>query len=415
MLDAVRGGATLQGARDGALAHLMERDRRLAYELAAGVLRRRAQLDRLLELATADPRLHDVLRLGAYQLRALARVPAYAAVSTSVELAREAAGEGGARFVNQALRKIARDAGSGMRDAGDTHPSWLVERWTAQFGRRETERLLAWNDSRAPLTLQPARWDAATLGARLTEAGFGVREAPFGAGVVVETGATRPASRIPPPAQFPGYAEGGFVVQDPAHALVCRFAAIPPGAVVYDACAAPGGKAVALERGGARVMAGDARRERVGRLVDTARRAGVEIRVAVADLLAAPFRSESLAAVLVDAPCSATGTMARHPDARWRVTPRTITRAAERQRALLAAAAALVRPGGLLVYATCSLEPEENSDIVTEFLARHPEFARVPAAGAVSPALLTPAGDFQSLPQRHGTDGAYAARLVRVR
>jgi len=425
MLDAVRGGATLQGARDGALANLMERDRRLAYELAAGVLRRRAQLDGMLELATADPRLHDVLRLGAYQLRALARVPAYAAVSTSVELAREAAGEGGARFVNQALRKIARDAlkdsltvaGSGMRDAGDTHPRWLVERWSAQFGRSETEQLIAWNDSRAPLTLQPARWDAGTLQARLTEAGFGVREAPFGAGVVVETGATHPASRLPPPAQLPGYAEGGFVVQDPAHALVCRFAAIPPGTVVYDACAAPGGKAVALERGGARVMAGDARRERVGRLVETARRAGVAIRVAVADLLAAPFRSEALAAVLVDAPCSATGTMARHPDARWRVTPRTIARAAQRQRALLAAAAALVRSGGLLVYATCSLEPEENGDIVTEFLARHPDFARVPtpAGGAVPAALLTPDGDFQSLPQRHGTDGAYAARLARVR
>jgi len=415
MLDAVRGGATLQGARDGALANLVERDRRLAYELAAGVLRRRGQLDRMLELATANPRLHDVLRLGAYQLRALARVPAYAAVSTSVELAREVAGEKAARYVNQALRRLARDAGCGMRDAGETHPLWLVERWKVQFGHSDTKRLVAWNDSRAPLTLQPARWDAATLRARLTEAGFGVREAPCGAGVVVQAGATHPASRIPPPAQLPGFAEGGFVVQDPAHALVCRYAAFPPGTTVYDACAAPGGKSVALERGGARLLAGDGRRERVGRLVETTRRAGVAIQVAVADLLAAPFRSEALAAVLVDAPCSATGTMARHPDARWRVTQRTIARAAARQRALLAAAAALVRPGGLLVYATCSLEPEENSDIVTDFLARHPQFARVPAAGAVPADLLTPAGDFQSLPQRHGMDGAYAARLGRVR
>ena len=415
MLDAVRGGATLQGARDGALANLVERDRRLAYELAAGVLRRRGQLDRMLELATANPRLHDVLRLGAYQLRALARVPAYAAVSTSVELAREVAGEKAARYVNQALRRLARDAGCGMRDAGETHPLWLVERWKVQFGHSDTKRLVAWNDSRAPLTLQPARWDVATLRARLTEAGFGVREAPCGAGVVVQAGATHPASRIPPPAQLPGFAEGGFVVQDPAHALLCRYAAFPPGTTVYDACAAPGGKSVALERDGASVVAGDGRRERVGRLVETTRRAGVAIQVAVADLLAAPFRSEALAAVLVDAPCSATGTMARHPDARWRVTQRTIARAAARQRALLAAAAALVRPGGLLVYATCSLEPEENSDIVTDFLARHPQFARLPAAGAVPADLLTPAGDFQSLPQRHGMDGAYAARLGRVR
>jgi len=415
MLDAVHAGATLQGAREAALANLIGRDRRLAYELAAGVLRRRAQLDRMLTLTTADPRLHDVLRLGAYQLRALARVPPYAAVSTSVELARELAGERAAGYVNRMLRELSRDAGCGMRDAGETHPRWLIERWRRRFGHAETERLMAWNDSRAPLTLQPARWDAATLQARLREAGFGVREAPFGAGVVVETGATHPASRIPPPAQLPGFADGGFIVQDPAHALVCRFAAIPPGTVVYDACAAPGGKAVALERGGAHVLAGDARRERVGRLLETARRAGVAIRVAVADLLAAPFRPAALAAVLVDAPCSATGTMARHPDARWRVTPRIFARAAERQRALLAAAAELVHPGGLLVYATCSLEPEENNDIVTEFLARHPQFARVSAADAVPAVLLTPAGDFQSLPQRHGIDGAYAARLARVR
>ena len=412
MLDAVRGGATLQGARDGALANLVERDRRLAYELAAGVLRRRGQLDRMLELATANPRLHDVLRLGAYQLRALARVPAYAAVSTSVELAREVAGEKAARYVNQALRKLQRDSGLGARDSGVTHPRWLFERWRRRFGLGETQRLIAWNDTKPSLTLQPVRWSTSELALRLREAGFGVTEAPFGAGVRV---IPSPEPRVPSPARLPGFAEGAFIVQDPAHALVCRYAAFPAGTMVYDACAAPGGKSVALERGGARLLAGDGRRERVGRLVETARRAGVAIQVAVADLLAAPFRSEAFAGVLVDAPCSATGTMARHPDARWRVTQQTITRAAARQRALLAAAAALVRPGGLLVYATCSLEPEENDDIVTEFLARHPQFARVPAAGAVPADLLTPAGDFQSLPQRHEMDGAYAARLGRVR
>ena len=414
MLDAVHAGATLQGAREAALANLIGRDRRLAYELAAGVLRRRAQLDRMLTLTTADPRLHDVLRLGAYQLRALARVPPYAAVSTSVELARALAGEKAARYVNQALRKIARETGSGKREtSGATHPSWLVARWRRRFGPTEADRLVAWNDTKPTFTIQPARWSVEALTVELRKAGFGVEDAPYGAGLRVSS--TNPVSRFPFPVQLPGYAEGAFVVQDPAHALACRFAAIPPGTVVYDACAAPGGKAVALERGGAHVLAGDARRQRVGRLLETARRAGVAIRVALADLLAAPFRPAALAAVLVDAPCSATGTMARHPDARWRVTPRTIARAAERQRALLTAAAALVRPGGLLVYATCSLEPEENSDIVTEFLARHPQFARVPAADAVPAALLTPSGDFQSLPQRHGMDGAYAARLGRVR
>ena len=415
ILQAVRSGGTFQAARDRVLPTLAPRDRRLAYELAAGVLRRQADLDRQLGLRGADPRLHDVLRLGAYQLAALARVPSYAAVATSVELARGLVGEKAARYVNQALRTLARDAGCGMRDLGDTHPRWLVARWTTQFGRSDTDRLLTWNDSRAPLTLQPARSDAAALEARLSEAGFGVREAPFGAGVVLERGATHPASRIPHLAQLPGFAEGAFIVQDPAHALVCRYASIPPGMLVYDACAAPGGKAVMLERAGARVVAGDARSERIRRLLETTRRAGVAIRVTVTDLLSAPFAPRTVPAVLVDAPCSATGTMARHPDARWRVTPRTIVRCARLQRALLEAAATLVGPGGLLVYSTCSLEPEENRDIVTQFLASHTDFARAPVAAAVPASLLTPDGDLQSLPQRDGMDGAYAARLTRTR
>src|SRR5258705_7167545 len=170
-----------------------------------------------------------------------------------------------------------------------------------------------------------------------------------------------------------------------------------------------------LEAQGARIPAGDARHERIGRLADTARRAGVEIRCIAADLEAAPLRPASVDAVLVDAPCSATGTMRRHPDARWRLNPTVFARAATRQARLLAAAAPLVRRGGLLIYATCSLEPEENEHVVEGFLSQNPEFARTSHAdGAVPTELLTDAGDFQSLPQRHGIDGAYAARLMRV-
>ena len=411
MLDAVRAGATFQTARDRSLPTLAERDRRLAYELAAGVLRRRAQLDRTLSLQSVDPRLHDILRLGAYQLRALTRVPPYAAVATSVDLAREIAGEGGARYVNQALRKLTAARGR-VSGVGASHPAWLVRRWKTRFGEADATRLIAWNDRKPTLTVQPVRWEQETLARRLLEAGLGVTEAPFGAGLRLTL---TPETRHLTPGVLPGFTEGAFIVQDPAHALLCRYAAIPPGTVVYDACAAPGGKATMLERSGARVVAGDARRRRLGALRETARRAGVAIRVAVADLLAAPFRQGAFAAVLVDAPCSATGTMAHHPDARWRVTLRTIARAAARQRALLAAAAELLRPGGILVYATCSLEPEENGDIVTDFLARHPHFVRAPAVARVPAALLTADGDFQTLPQRDGTDGAYAARLLRAR
>jgi len=378
------------------------------------VLRRQAALDRKLELARADSRLHDILRLGAYQLRAQARVPAYAAVSTSVDLAREAIGEDAARYVNQALRRLIRETRNGTRETGEgTHPRWLVARWRRSFGAAESARLVSWNDTRPALTIQPARWSKEVLARALREAGFGVEDAPYDAGLRVTHGDH--ASRLPFPVHLPGFAEGGFVVQDAAHALVCRYAGLAPGAQVYDACAAPGGKAVTLERLGARVVAGDARRDRIGRLTETVGRCGVAIRVVAADLLSAPLAAASLDVVLVDAPCSATGTMARHPDARWRVSEHAITRAAERQRRLMEAAARLVKPGGVLVYATCSLEPEENSAIVNDFLARHAGLGREPATGAVPAALLTAEGDFQSLPQRHGMDGAYAARLVRAR
>lgn len=415
ILEAVRSGATFAAARDRHVAGLSDRDRRLAHELAAGVLRSQAALDGALDLRSVDPRLLEILRLGAYQLRALTRVPPYAAVSTSVELARDAAGAGGARYTNQVLRRLAR-SGTSEQGAIPSHPGWLVARWRERYGADEAARLVAWNDAPPPLTLQPARATGDEFGRRLLEAGLGVGETPFGAGVrVIPPGSGGDARGGVVPSRLPGFAAGAFIVQDPAHALVCRYAAIPRGALVYDACAAPGGKAVVLERLGARVVAGDARADRMARLTATARRAGVAIRLAVADLLSAPFAAGTVSAVVVDAPCTATGTMARHPDARWRITARAIPRAAQRQRALLAAAARLVWPGGVLVYATCSLEPEENSDVVSDFVQRYPEFRREVVPDSVPAELLTAEGDFQSLPQRHGVDGAYAARLVRAR
>jgi 16S rRNA (cytosine967-C5)-methyltransferase len=317
-----------------------------------------------------------------------------------VELARATVGERVAGYVNQALRKI---AAKDPKDAVGTHPEWLVARWVARFGEEETKRLVSWNDSKPELIVQPVRSYPRSLICEFRERGISAEEAAFGTGVRVKG----------VPKELPGFAAGDFIVQDPAHALVARFAAAAPGSLVYDACAAPGGKSVILETLGARVLAGDARHERLGRLKETTRRAGVAIRCLGANLEAAPVRPGSMDAVLVDAPCTATGTMRRHPDARWRLRPAVFARAAERQARLLDAAAPLVRPGGLLIYATCSLEPEENVQVVEAFLQRHREFQRSPSAGSVPADLLTPAGDFQSLPQRHGIDGAYAARLQR--
>lgn len=384
------------------------------------MLRHQGGLDRALKpfvprgLDGVPPPVRSILRLGAYQLRHLERVPPHAAVSTSVDLAKETAGPKSAGFVNAVLRKV---AGGASRPAPPTapagrtapnlarrydHPEWLVERWLARFGPAETEALLQWNNARPRLVLQPARASLPELQQRLLEAGIACTPAPFGAGLLVE--GVRPQ-------EVPGYAAGEFFVQDPAQALVVRFAAVPPGATVYDACAAPGGKAMSLSPSAALVVAGEADRRRVGRLRENLARAGASrALVVVADGRHPPVRRVD--AVLLDAPCLGTGTLARHPDLRWRVNAAALERITARQRELLEAAAGAVRPGGLLLYATCSLEPEENAEQVNRFLAAHEAFGREPSS-TVPDELLSPTGDLMILPQRHGMDGAFAARLRR--
>jgi 16S rRNA (cytosine967-C5)-methyltransferase len=413
----VRQGRPFDQALDRALQPLPEADRRLAHELAAGVLRRQQKLDD--RLAPLVPRgwdqvprpLKDLLRLGAFQLTALERVPAHAAVDTSVSLARESGGRRAGGFVNAVLRRLDRD-GEAAAPAGESaparlarehsHPLWLVERWLARFGPEETERLLEWNDQRPRLVLQPARENLETLARRWREAGIEVQPAPYGAGLVTDRRR---------PEELPGYDEGAFMVQDPAQALLAWYADLPPDVTLYDASAAPGGKSIALGRGGGRVVAADLSRARVRRLAANLRRAGSgREHPVVADVRHAPVRP--LDAVLLDAPCRGTGSFARHPDARWRVTRQALEKLAAVQGELLDRAAALVAAGGLLLYATCSLEPEENAEQVNRFLVRHPEFRREPAPG-FPPALMSEDGDLTMLPQRHGTDGAYAARLRR--
>jgi 16S rRNA (cytosine967-C5)-methyltransferase len=404
----VRAGHRFEPALDHALAGLRGADRRLAHELAAGTLRARGTLDARLAPRAArgwdavPGDLQDILRLGAYQLGGLERVPAHAAVSTSVALARELGGRKAAGFVNAVLRRVAGDAGAAGEPA-DSHPAWLVARWTDRFGPAETARLLAWNDRRPGLVLQPAREPLDALERRLREAGLAPDRAPAGAGLAV--GRARPEA-------LPGYAEGAFVVQDPSQALVARFAAPAAGALVYDACAAPGGKTVALGRVAGRVVAGDRSWRRIQRLAENLARAGSgREHPVLADAERPPLREADL--VLLDAPCLGTGTLARRPDARWRIEAAMLAALTALQGRLLEACAGVVRPGGVLVYATCSLEPEENEQQVERFLAGHPGFRREPDSGA-DPSHLTPVGDLLLLPQRHGTDGAYAARLRKV-
>jgi 16S rRNA (cytosine967-C5)-methyltransferase len=422
VLAQVRAGRPFDAALDRAVKRLGDADRRLAHELAAGVLRGQSALDaRLAPLvprgwATVAPELKEVLRLGAFQLTALDRVPAHAAVDTSVALAKEAGGARAGGFVNAVLRRLTektekterterteREATAAGLAEAESHPTWLVERWVERFGLQETRELLRWNNGRPRLVLQPAREGLETLERRWREAGITVEPAPYGAGLMTDR--TRPQ-------ELPGYDQGAFVVQDPAQALLAWYADLPPDVALYDACAAPGGKAIALGRGVACVVAGDASRARVRRLAGNLRRAGSgREHPVVADARHPPIRP--FGAVLMDVPCLGTGSFVRNPDARWRVTPDALVTLETRQAELLDGVADAVAPGGLLVYSTCSIEPEENQRQVERFLARHPDFRRE-RSETFPPALTSGEGDLVILPQRHHMDGAFAARLRRT-
>ena len=419
VLHDIRRGIPFDLALERALGAVPEADRGLAHELAAGTLRYRSALDAAIapHLDRGPDRIRedllDILRLGAYQLLFLDRIPPHAAVDTAVALGRRIAGARVGGFINAVLRKISEvgvakseeiegDAPASLLALRYSHPEWLIERWIQRFGREDTERLLEINNTRPPLVVQPARWDRETLIASFEQQQIAWHPAPFEAGLVVE--GRRPQA-------LPGFAAGSCFVQDPAQALVVRFFDRAAGSAIFDACAAPGGKSIAFSGRGF-VAAADLRPPRARRLRENLQRAGAgPAAVLAADAAHPPVRP--MPAVLLDAPCLGTGTFSRHPDARWRVSPEALATLAAESGRLLRSLADVVAPGGLLFFATCSLEPEENDVQIDAFLAEDRRFRREPPASVPSE-LLTPAGDLMLLPHVHGTDGAYASRLRRT-
>jgi 16S rRNA (cytosine967-C5)-methyltransferase len=416
----LRRGVLLDAAFDARAGALDSRDRRWVRELVYGTLRRRAWIDAVLDvrvrggLARLDPDLTDLLRLGVHQLLHMGSVPAYAAIAQTVELVRARHGIGASRLANAVLRRLDRERGAPLPEPADpleamatalSHPRWLVARWVARWGADETRALLEANNREAPLVLRPFGVVREQLEAMLEASGVEVTDAPLVAdSVCISSG--------PELTSLGAFQRGRCFVQDPAATLVTRYAAFPPGAVVADLCAAPGGKSVELSRGASLVVGADASAARLARLRETLAR----LRITNVAPLVADARFPGLApiaAVLVDAPCTGTGTFRRHPDARWRLKVSDLAVLAAAQRSILSAAARLVAPGGLLVYSTCSLEPEENDAQVETFLAERDDWAlEPPPEGSVPPAVLD-AGRLRVLPHRHGTDGAFAARLRR--
>lgn len=398
------------------------RDRRWMRELIYGMLRKRERIDALLDsrvrgtLSRLDPDVLDLLRLGAYQLLEMGSVPAYAAIAQTVELAKRRHGLGASKLVNAVLRRLDRERENlGLQISPDpverlalaySHPNWLVQRWIERWGVEETEKLLSLNDTEAPVIIRPYGIVREQLEAALESGNVTVADAPLVADSILLGGSIALG-------ELGAFRQGQFFVQDPAATLVTRYAAIPNAAVVADLCAAPGGKSIELSRNAALVIAADRAFGRMDRVVANRRRLDVEnLLPLVADARMPALRNVD--AVLLDVPCTGTGTFRRHPDARWRLKVSDIAVMAATQRTILKSASSIVKPGGLLIYSTCSLEPEENESQIEAFLSANPGWTlEAPAAGAV-PAETLDGGYLRVLPQRHGTDGAFAARLRRL-
>lgn len=395
-----------------AVADLPPQARSLAMELVHGVIRRRATLDALLQLCVrrplekVEPEALVLLRLGAYQLVLLTGAPAYAVVNETTELAKRIGRPQWTGFVNGVLRAVSRAITdefvsgpapnavpladgrfrllrerafpnpaldfTGYFAGAFSFPHWLAERWRGRFSSAELERMGFWFNAPPRLTLRvhTLRTTRDKLLDALSQGGFAAR-----------AGAHPDAVRLDQTARvtdLPGFREGWFAVQDESAMEAATLLAPRPGERVLDLCAAPGGKSThlaALMRNEGSIIAADVDPRRLARVEENCRRLGVSIveprvvRRDSSDLPPGPFD-----AVLMDVPCSNTGVLGKRPEARWRLTPADITELADLQRRLLSAALKLVAPGGRLVYSTCSIEPEENHDLLTSVLDAHSEW-----------------------------------------
>ena len=397
---------------------LPARDRGLARAILTTALRRRGQIEEALAqrldrpLPSGAESLSAILHIGAAQILFL-DIPDHAAVDLAVT---QAAGDHRARnargLVNSVLRRLARERPNILArpDAGRANtPAWLFDRWSATYGEAMAEAIAAAHLNQPGLDFS-VRADAEVWAEKLD-------------GTVLPTGTVRVAElrRV---SALPGYDQGAWWVQDAAAAIPARLLGNVAGMEVADLCAAPGGKTAELAAAGANVTAVDLSEKRLKRVAANLARLRLVARLEAADVLSwEPGRSFD--AVLLDAPCSATGTIRRHPDVQWLKRPQDIEALSQLQARLLDRAAGLVKPGGVLLFCTCSLEPEEGEAQVGPFLARNPQFHLDPVGASDVEGqgqLVTPAGTLRTLPCHalgeddvgRGMDGFFAARLRRV-
>lgn len=399
---------------------LSPEDQGLMRELVLGVLRNKARLDAeiasvsRLPLERLAPRVLEILEVGLYQIRHLDRVPAYAAVDQAVRQARWAGGEGAARLVNAVLRTLQRrpqPAGAASASPEDlaratSHPEFLVRRWLERFGEASTREILRADNAASGLDLManPRQTTRDELAAALEAEGVRAVSSPFAPlALTVESGN---------PIRSPLFAAGHFSIQDVGSQALALL--LPAGERLVDLAAAPGGKTfAALFAGRARrVVSLDRSAARLRLLVENAHRLGAEgAWPAAGDFLAPPLPAGGFDRVLLDAPCSGTGTLRKNPEIRYRVTPEAIERLSKMQEQAVEAAAGLLAPGGYLLYSTCSLEHEENERVIERVLSRAASLEPAPIDAPPGLAEFVEAGVFRMLPGQ-SRDG-FTAHLLR--
>ena len=385
------GGEFTENLLETALAgaRLSSADRGLCQEIVYGVVRWQSALDWLIARKTGGREqksgLQNLLRLGLYQIFWLDRIPDHAAVHETVELAKQGGFGPQAGFINAILRGYLREAGATRKLLADlkttdpatgcSHPGWLVTRWQKNFGPEKTAQLLDWNNT-PPKTfarVNTLKTDAGKLVEKWREENVGydfVRRDWLEENLVFEL------KSHPPLNSLASFRAGWFYIQDPGTLLAPRELGAQPGEAILDLCAAPGGKTTViaqLMRDEAKITACDVSEDRLKLIRENCRRLGI---TCVEPLLISAFslQPQAFDRILVDAPCSNTGVMRRRVDLRWRVSLTEISRLRQTQLELLKLAAVKLRPGGVLIYSTCSLEPEENSEVVKEFLHEHTGF-----------------------------------------
>jgi 16S rRNA (cytosine967-C5)-methyltransferase len=412
---------------------LEARDRAFATELVYGVLRWQGRLDWIIDrYARIVPKrmalpVRVLLRLAVYQLLFLDRVPPAAAVHEAVELAKTSQPQHIVRFVNGVLRAIGRERealaaatveGSPAEQLAVRHsyPMWVVERWLKELGPEEAEALCYAGNQVAPTTIRTntLKTTREALATALREKGLSVEPGRFAPEALHLKAVRTDLSSLPE------YARGEFQVQDEASQLVARLVDPRPGERVLDACAGMGVKtthlAQLMENRG-EIVAVDSQGWKLTRLAENGRRLQIScLQTVEGDLLTQDRLAGGFDRALVDAPCTGLGVLRRNPDIKWKVGPKDCRRLHRLQTELLGRAAKLVRPGGVLVYATCTLTPEENGGTVQAFLAEHRDFSLDDGRAILPPSsgdVIGEEGSLETWPHRHGVDGFFAARLRR--